>query len=247
MALFDTFDSDLDDIAARCADEDAGVRRVAVLELAEVTDERAVPLLVQGLRDADPTVREAAAKALDEHTGAGVVGALVDALEDPVAAVRLSAAETLAEKKDAASAALLIARVDHPAPFVRAAALRAVRELVTPDALPAALRALSDESPEVRREAWRSLPRSPACGRAGSASRWRRRSQASGCSRSHSPAPSPLRTTRASVTPPSGCSSPLQPPPLQPDRRQMSSRVAPVSGLQRVFSMRQVTSERRLL
>ena len=88
MALFDTFDSDLDDIAARCADEDAGVRRVAVLELAEVTDERAVPLLVQGLRDADPTVREAAAKALDEHTGAGVVGALVDALEDPVAAVR---------------------------------------------------------------------------------------------------------------------------------------------------------------
>ena len=47
MALFDTFDSDLDDIAARCADEDAGVRRVAVLELAEVTDERAVPLLVR--------------------------------------------------------------------------------------------------------------------------------------------------------------------------------------------------------
>jgi hypothetical protein len=36
MALFDALDSDLDDIAARCTDDDAGVRRVAMLELAEV-------------------------------------------------------------------------------------------------------------------------------------------------------------------------------------------------------------------
>ena len=56
-------------------------------------------------------------------------------------------------RKDPESAALLIARVDHPEPFVRAAALRTVRELVTPEALPAALRALKDQSPEVRREA----------------------------------------------------------------------------------------------
>ena len=153
MALFDALDSDLDDIAARCTDDDAGVRRVAMLELAEVTDLGAVPLLVKGLGDADPAVREAAAKALDEHSGEGIVSALVNALEDPVAAVRVAAAETLAEKKDPESVALLIARVDHPEPFVRAAALRTVRELVTPEALPAALRALKDQSPEVRREA----------------------------------------------------------------------------------------------
>src|SRR3954468_2245175 len=120
MALFDALDSDLDDIAARCTDDDAGVRRVAMLELAEVTDEGAVPLLVKGLGDADPAVREAAAKALDEHSGEGIVSALVNALEDPVAAVRVAAAETLAEKKDPESVALLIARVDHPEPFVRA-------------------------------------------------------------------------------------------------------------------------------
>src|SRR6478752_6297193 len=65
----DVLASDLDDIAARCTDDDAGVRRVAMLELAEVTDEGAVPLLVKGLGDADPAVREAAAKALDEHSG----------------------------------------------------------------------------------------------------------------------------------------------------------------------------------
>ena len=35
-----SLDSDLDDIAARCADDDAGVRRVAMLELAEVIDDR---------------------------------------------------------------------------------------------------------------------------------------------------------------------------------------------------------------
>ena len=73
MALFDALDSDLDDVAARCTDDDAGVRRVAMLELAEVTDEGAVPLLIKGLGDADPAVREAAAKALDEHSGEGIV------------------------------------------------------------------------------------------------------------------------------------------------------------------------------
>ena len=67
MAVFDALDSDLDDIAARCTDEDAGVRRVAMLELADVVEAGAVPLLVAGLRDADASVREAAAKALDEH------------------------------------------------------------------------------------------------------------------------------------------------------------------------------------
>ena len=86
MPAFDTLDSDLDEIALRCAGDDAGVRRVAMLELADITDEGVVPLLIAGLADTDALVREAAAKALDEHTGDGVVAALVTALEDPVAA-----------------------------------------------------------------------------------------------------------------------------------------------------------------
>ena len=131
MPVFDTL-SDLDDVAARCASADPGVRRVAMLELAESVDDGAVDLLVEGLNDADAAVREAAAKALDEHTGDGVVEALAAALEDPIAAVRAAAADTLAEKKAPGSAALLIARVDHAEAFVRAAALRALRELVRP-------------------------------------------------------------------------------------------------------------------
>ena len=69
MPVFDTFDSEIDDIATKCAGDDAGVRRVAMMELAERVDAKAVPLLVTGLRDADASVREAAAKALDEHEG----------------------------------------------------------------------------------------------------------------------------------------------------------------------------------
>src|SRR5271157_98620 len=100
MPVFDSFDSDLDDIAGRCADADAGVRRVAMLALADVVEAGAVPLLIAGLRDGDASVRAAAAKALDEHEGEGVVAALVGALEDEEAAVRAAAAETLADKKD---------------------------------------------------------------------------------------------------------------------------------------------------
>ena len=75
-----------------------------MLELADVVEAGAAPLLVTGLRDQDATVREAAAKALDEHDSIEVVEALVGALEDKVAAVRAAAAETLAEKKVPGSA-----------------------------------------------------------------------------------------------------------------------------------------------
>ena len=57
MAPFDTLDSDLDEIASRCTGDDAGVRRVAMLELADITDEGAVPLLIAGLADADGRCR----------------------------------------------------------------------------------------------------------------------------------------------------------------------------------------------
>jgi HEAT repeat protein len=118
MPVFDAFESDVDDIALNCASADAGVRRVAMMQLADVVDGGAIPLLIKGLGDADASVREAAAKAIDEHDGDGVVAALVKALEDSVPAVRAAAAETLAEKKDPASAALLIAAAEHPVPRV---------------------------------------------------------------------------------------------------------------------------------
>src|SRR5947209_2928292 len=110
MAVFDALDSDLGEIAARCASEDAGVRRVAMLDLAEIVGDGAATLLISSLRDPDAAVREAAAKTRDEHDGDGVIEALIAALEDEIPAVRTAAAETLAEKKVAQAAPLLIAR-----------------------------------------------------------------------------------------------------------------------------------------
>ena len=100
--VFDSFDDDLDDVAERCASADAGVRRVAMMELAEAVGPAAKVLLLKGLGDPDAAVRAAAAKALDEHDGADVVEGLVRSLEDADEAVRRTAADTLAEKKEPA-------------------------------------------------------------------------------------------------------------------------------------------------
>ncbi len=47
--VFDTFDDDLDDLTERCASPDAGVRRVAMMELAEAVRPRGEVLLLKGL------------------------------------------------------------------------------------------------------------------------------------------------------------------------------------------------------
>ena len=153
MALFDALDSDLDDVAARCTDDDAGVRRVAMLELAEVTDEDAVPLLDQG------TGRCGSGGTGGGGQGAGRTQRRGHRIRAGPCARRPGRGGARGGRGNAGgeegsrSAALLIAQIEHPEPFVRAAALRTVRELVTPEALPAALRALRPISPEVRREA----------------------------------------------------------------------------------------------
>ena len=100
MALFDAFENDLDDVAARCESPDPGVRRVAMMELAESVEAGAVALLLRGLSDADPQVRTAAVRALDEHDGSRVVEGLVRALEDLDPEVRRAAGEVLADKKE---------------------------------------------------------------------------------------------------------------------------------------------------
>src|SRR4051812_48672113 len=73
--VFETFDDDLEDLAERAASPDAGIRRVAMLELAEAVGPEAKALLLKGLGDNDATVLAAAAKALDEHDGPEVVEA----------------------------------------------------------------------------------------------------------------------------------------------------------------------------
>ena len=53
---FEEFE-DLDDIRARLADGDAGIRRVAVMDLVEVVDPEAADLAIAALKDTDAAVR----------------------------------------------------------------------------------------------------------------------------------------------------------------------------------------------
>jgi len=66
--LFDEF-VDLEALADDLADPDPGVRRVAVLRLAETADPGTVPLLARALADPDGQVRLQAAGALGGFDG----------------------------------------------------------------------------------------------------------------------------------------------------------------------------------
>ena len=60
----DDLDDDLAVLAERCADADPGIRRVAMMALAESIEPEAEALLVAGLADADSAVREATPRGL---------------------------------------------------------------------------------------------------------------------------------------------------------------------------------------
>ncbi|NTX31595.1 HEAT repeat domain-containing protein, partial [Burkholderia pyrrocinia] len=138
-----THDPDLAALVARLSAPDASVRRIALLELADLEESDLVPSFVAALRD-DPSadVRSEAARVLGAWEQPDVVDALCRALLDPDDGVRATAAQSLSELKDAASAAALCGWADRPEPFVRSAALRGLRELRDPDAFAPALRAL---------------------------------------------------------------------------------------------------------
>ncbi|MEK2602041.1 HEAT repeat domain-containing protein [Burkholderia arboris] len=141
-------------LVARLAASDASVRRVALLELADLDAPELVPSFVAALRD-DPSadVRSEAARVLDAWEQPDVVDALCHALLDLDDRVRATAAQSLSELKDAASGAVLCRWADRPEPFVRGAVLRGLRELRAPDAFAPALRALDASTAAVRAEA----------------------------------------------------------------------------------------------
>ncbi|KAB0646189.1 HEAT repeat domain-containing protein, partial [Burkholderia diffusa] len=130
-------------LVARVAAPDASVRRIALLELADLEDPDLVPVFVAALRD-DPAavVRGEAARVLATWEQPVVVDTLCHALLDPDDDVRATAAHSLSELKDVASGAVLCRWAEHAEPFVRGAALRALRELRDPDAFTPALHAL---------------------------------------------------------------------------------------------------------
>ena len=150
----DALDPESAALLARLADDDAAVRRIALLDIADLEDIELVPALVSALRnDPAPEVRLEAARVLASWEQEETVEALCSALLDTDEAVRAAAAQSLTELKDPASGAVLSGWVEHPEPFVRAAALRGLRELRFGAAFDPALHALADVSSAVRLEA----------------------------------------------------------------------------------------------
>ena len=137
----------------RLADPDSGVRRVALLDFADVEDEALLPAIAGLLRhDPDPALRAEAARTLAGWGDGDVVDALADALADEPL-VREAAARSLAELKDATAGARLVHRAGHADAFVCAAALHALKELRVAAAAEPATAALTHPDAAVRREA----------------------------------------------------------------------------------------------
>jgi HEAT repeat protein len=154
-----TFDPDALDPEARAllprlSDADPVVRRIGLLELADLEDEHLLAPIVGALRhDRSAEVRREAARVLAAWEREEVVGALCGALLDPDDEVRAAAAQSLSELKEVASGAVLLSWVDHSEPSVQAAVLHALRELRVADAFDPAMRALSHSLASVRLEA----------------------------------------------------------------------------------------------
>lgn len=145
----------LSDIAQRLTEESPAVRRVAIMELAEVSHEPgAEQLFLRALGDPIAEVRAEAAKVMDEFPPEAITDALIEALTATDDALRASAARALSDLKDPeAGSALLQALEIADDPFVLEAVLHALRNLQYAPALGAGLRLVGHTEPRVRREA----------------------------------------------------------------------------------------------
>ncbi|EKT4465446.1 HEAT repeat domain-containing protein [Pseudomonas putida] len=149
-----TDNPDIHQLLPRLADTDAGVRRIALIELADLEDPDGLPWLTDALLvDRDPEVRAEAARLLEGWEVPEVVQALCAALADTAEPVRQAAAQSLSELKSLETGLLILPWAEHADGFVRASALRALRELRLEEAAAPALRALDDVEAAVRREA----------------------------------------------------------------------------------------------
>ncbi|WP_024767014.1 HEAT repeat domain-containing protein, partial [Pseudomonas nitroreducens] len=125
-----TDNPDILDLQPRLQDADAGVRRIALIELADLEDPDGLPWLAHALtHDAAASVRAEAARLLEAWEEPDVVDALCQALADRAEDVREAAAQSLSELKTAEAGVRLLPWAAHSEIFVRRSALRALREL----------------------------------------------------------------------------------------------------------------------
>lgn len=149
-------------LASRLGAPAACVRRLAATLLGRSDSPEALARLRLSLTAAAPAEREAAALGLGERADAASLASLQQALGDADAGVAAAAAWALGETGDARALAALLQASRHAQPRVRKAAVASLAQLDGAEAatVQQALRvALSDVSPDVRREAALALGR----------------------------------------------------------------------------------------
>src|SRR5262245_24385381 len=116
-----TDNPDILDLLPRLTDDDAGVRPIALIELADLEAPDGLPWLTDALVvDPAPEVRAEAARLLEAWEEPEVVQALCAALADSAEPVRLAAAQSLSELKSLEAGQLILPWLNHAQAFVRA-------------------------------------------------------------------------------------------------------------------------------
>jgi len=152
------FGGDFDAIISALRSSEEGLREEAVAALSGLGDERVVFPLITALRDESPYIRRDAAEALGNSGSIKCIKSLMEALADEDRYVRETAAEALGHIGKGAMPSL-IQGLSHPDWRVRAGVVVALRVSTDiPDSDPV-IRALSDVSMYVRREAVKTLGR----------------------------------------------------------------------------------------
>ncbi|MEM4359453.1 MAG: HEAT repeat domain-containing protein, partial [Candidatus Bilamarchaeaceae archaeon] len=132
-------------------------REGAAEALGKIGDARAVPVLIDALKDKDRYVRYEAAEALGKIGDARAVPVLIDALKDKDRYVRYEAAEALGKIGDARAVPVLIDALKDKDRYVRYEAAEALGKIGDARAVPVLIDALKDKDRYVRYEAAEAL------------------------------------------------------------------------------------------
>jgi HEAT repeat protein len=152
-----------DALVRACSDDDEGVRRKAIDTLAELGDERDLPLLLGALEDRDENVRLEAIYAVRQRLSPDMRDALITACADVDERVRRKAFEALAELGDERDTPLLLKGLKDSDSSVRLEVIYALEgrtKLGSYSGLSEHLSAaMKDEDPSVRHAAVRLFGR----------------------------------------------------------------------------------------
>lgn len=142
----------------RLNQDDAAVRRIAIMGIADEENSELLPWLHFAVQhDPASEVRQEAAVRLEGWEDPQTLAALSIALLDSNLAVKQAAAQSLSEIKQADSIAPLLPLLEHGDSYVRAATLRAIRELRPLHAFDAIVANIHHADVQVRREAVSTL------------------------------------------------------------------------------------------